>query len=272
MKKELQEETGERLRAIREALGYSGADFAEALGIGVETYRNYERGLANIPLGVLKALRERFSVNLNYLITGQGNMFMASPVSGQSYLIGERLKALREKLSISSSEFLSYLDTVGSEKELLALENNEKEATEDILEDICESFSINVGWLTGKGVFSPFRSRRVSLKDMPRVCKMYNLYRPEILFTVSSRYEGDPVYFALFLQGEKPFQGILLHENADFAIWREWSYTAKELIHVMQALYNLGSLSVYILDRDTFHYLVIGGMHAGKAMERGKRP
>lgn len=264
-KREVQEEVGERLRVIREALGYSVVDFVEALGTSYDAYRNYERGSANIPLNVLKALRERFCVNINYLITGYGNMFTSSQASGKAYLIGERLKALRDMLSLSSSEFFSYLD-MGSEKEFLAIENNEKEATENVLEDICESFSVNVGWLTKKDASPPFRSRRVKLEEFLRVYKMYKSYRPEILFATSSPHEGEPVYLALFLQGNKPFQGILLYESVD------WTYAVEELIQVMQVIYSLSPPSVYIVDRDTFRYLLVGEVHAVKATEKGKIP
>lgn len=272
--KERYEDIGKRLISIRETLGYSIKDMAENLGLNYETYRSYERGISNIPLKVLKALREKFHVNLNYLISGDGSTLSLRsyfPI-GRSYFIGKNLKKLREMLSLSASEVLSYLDTLRSEAKLIAIENNQVEADEDLIEDICESFSVNSDWLTNRGLF-PFKTKKIFFEDLERVCRTeYPIYRPEVLFSIECRRKGDVIYFALFLKGEKPYQGILIYENADFAIWRGWDGAAIELKHALHFAYLKGLYSVYILDLDTFSDLAIGRIHPVKAIEKGKPP
>lgn len=274
VEKEKYEEIGIRLIGIREVLGYSVKDMAENLELNYETYRNYERGISNIPLKVLKALREKFHVNLNYLVAGDGTAFSLRsnfPI-GKSYFIGDSLRKLREMLSLSTSEILSYLDTLDSEAKLIDIEKNLIEAKEEIIEDICESFSVNPAWFIGRGL-SVFRTRKVSLGDLEKVCRTeYSTYRPEILFTAECRNESEAVYFALFLKGEKPYQGILLYEDADLALWRTWLSTASELREALQFAYYRGMYSVYVLDRDTFHEIVTGRLHSIKAIEKGKPP
>lgn len=278
--KEKYEEIGNRLISIREALGYSVKDMAENLGLNYETYRNYERGISNIPLKVLKALREKFHVNLNYLIAGDGTAFSLksrftmgkSYFASKRYFIGNNLKKLRNMLSLSTSEFLSYLDTLDSEAKLIAIENNQVEVDEDLIEDICENFSVIPEWLIGRGLIA-FRTRKIDFENLEKICRTeYPAYRPEVLFSVECRNEGDVIYFALFLKGEKPYQGILLYENADFAIWRSRYGAAIELRRSLQFAYLRGMYSVYILDLDTFGELVIGRIHPVKAMEKGTPP
>lgn len=268
-----QEEIGKRLINIREALGFSVREFAERLGLHIETYRNYERGVANIPLRVLKILRKKFYVNLHYLIAGEGSVFFTKKlIVGKSYFIGNNLRKLREMLSLSTSEFLSYLDSLSSEAELIAVENNQVEASEEVVEDICESFSVDPAWLIGKG-FNPFRTKKVNFENLEWICRtQYPDYRPEILFTAECRSDSEPIYFAIFLKGNKPYQGILLYEHTDFAIWRTWFDIASKIKEALYIAYQKGMYSVRILDKDIFHELIIGRLHSVKAVEKGTLP
>ena len=71
-------EVGKRLKEIREFFNEGDKlyvkQFAYLLGESEHNMRNYERGLANIPISVLAELHKR-GVNSNYIITGQGSKF-----------------------------------------------------------------------------------------------------------------------------------------------------------------------------------------------------
>lgn len=67
---------GQRLTAVREAVGYSARlPFAQLLGMNPETLGGYERGDSIPDLDFLAMYKQRFSVNLDWLITGEGEMF-----------------------------------------------------------------------------------------------------------------------------------------------------------------------------------------------------
>ena len=72
-----------QLRTIRNTLKLSQQEFGKLLGIPQTTYANYENGKTNIPDDIKLKLFNEFSVNLNWLISGQGNMLLAdtTPVS-----------------------------------------------------------------------------------------------------------------------------------------------------------------------------------------------
>lgn len=68
----------DRLRHIRLTLGYSQMEFAEILGIEVNTYRGYEYKTKNLPNMLLVKLVDIFNVNLDYLFTGNYPVFRNS--------------------------------------------------------------------------------------------------------------------------------------------------------------------------------------------------
>ncbi|MGV1939488.1 S24 family peptidase [Agrobacterium sp. 22-211-1] len=67
---------GQRLTQVREALGFPHRKaFAEKLEMNAETLGGYERGDSAPDLEFLATYKQRFSVNMDWLITGDGDMF-----------------------------------------------------------------------------------------------------------------------------------------------------------------------------------------------------
>lgn len=60
-----------RIRELREILDVTQEDIAAKLGVDVETYRKYEAGVADIPIGVLYGLAGEFGVDPTELLTGE---------------------------------------------------------------------------------------------------------------------------------------------------------------------------------------------------------
>ncbi|WP_428429460.1 helix-turn-helix domain-containing protein [Pararhizobium sp.] len=72
-------ELGERLRAIRKTMGdLDREEFASRLGISAQVLGKIERGDSEPDLAVLAAYRSEFGVDLNWLATGEGEMFSAN--------------------------------------------------------------------------------------------------------------------------------------------------------------------------------------------------
>lgn len=86
-----------RLRELRDSLGYSQKKMGDLLNIAQTTYANYESGKANIPDELKIKLLNKLKLNINWLLSGYGNMFInedypeSNPIfktpSGKSYPI-----------------------------------------------------------------------------------------------------------------------------------------------------------------------------------------
>lgn len=90
-----------RLAIIRNSLNIAQIKFGDKLGIAPTTYVKYERGERKPSYEVLEILYKNYNVNLNWLITGEGEMFNVKQSVAQqddklwdevSKLVDERLK------------------------------------------------------------------------------------------------------------------------------------------------------------------------------------
>ncbi|MGI6777541.1 MAG: helix-turn-helix domain-containing protein [Acetivibrionales bacterium] len=61
-----------RIKELREILGMSLESVAKDLDITVETYKEYESGNSDIPIGFLYKLANKFGVELTAILTGDG--------------------------------------------------------------------------------------------------------------------------------------------------------------------------------------------------------
>ncbi|OHD57645.1 MAG: hypothetical protein A2Y33_06305 [Spirochaetes bacterium GWF1_51_8] len=72
---------GERLRMIRDDYGMSQIEFAERLGAKQNALSQYENGQRKLPPEMQSILASVFSINLNWLLTGQGEKVLAPGAS-----------------------------------------------------------------------------------------------------------------------------------------------------------------------------------------------
>ncbi len=69
----------ERIKKIRKELDMTQQEFAEKIGVKRNSFANYETG-RNTPIeAVIKSICREFNVNEEWLRTGNGEMFIASP-------------------------------------------------------------------------------------------------------------------------------------------------------------------------------------------------
>lgn len=64
-----------RIRLIREVLNVSQTTFAAELDIPRTTLINYEKGIS-LPSDLLLKLKEKWGINIDWLLTGEGEMFL----------------------------------------------------------------------------------------------------------------------------------------------------------------------------------------------------
>jgi transcriptional regulator with XRE-family HTH domain len=75
MDKEKQKKIGERLKQVRKALGLKQKDIAGEFGIGRTQMTNIEKG-KTIPAYLLHWLNETHRVSLEWIFSGNGDMFV----------------------------------------------------------------------------------------------------------------------------------------------------------------------------------------------------
>ncbi|WP_375613733.1 MULTISPECIES: helix-turn-helix domain-containing protein [unclassified Bartonella] len=69
-------ELAKRLREIRHTLGFTERkQFARHFEIPETTMRNYETGLREPPASILRIYKDRCGISLDWLVTGEGEMF-----------------------------------------------------------------------------------------------------------------------------------------------------------------------------------------------------
>lgn len=66
----------QRLKTIRNSVGLSQKEFGAIMGIAQTSYANYENGRSSIPASLLEMLSAKLNINLNWLITGEGSMYL----------------------------------------------------------------------------------------------------------------------------------------------------------------------------------------------------
>ncbi|MEP2760965.1 MAG: helix-turn-helix domain-containing protein [Hyphomicrobiales bacterium] len=140
-------ELAQRLREVRRELGdHPRSDLSKKLGIGQSSLANYERGDSVPDAKVLLAYREQFRINIDWLVSGKGAMFLdgGPPVPEEtstgkdapvvrsdvfketSKLVQDSAKAIGVTLSIDA--LLS--ETVERYNELIAAARNPSDETE----------------------------------------------------------------------------------------------------------------------------------------------
>ena len=84
-------EISERLLTIRKHMRLTQVKFAEKIGTTQNVYTRYETGKLEIP-DHLKSTLHDLGINLNWLLTGEGEMFQAIQPMDASFLGGETIR------------------------------------------------------------------------------------------------------------------------------------------------------------------------------------
>lgn len=105
---------GERVKAIRKALGLTLEKFGEPLGVKKQTVSRIENGVNNITEQMAKAICREFNVNMEWLQNGSGEMFIQQTKDEQiAAFVGNLLKDEEDSFKRRLVSALAGLDDDG---------------------------------------------------------------------------------------------------------------------------------------------------------------
>lgn len=146
------DETLLRLKEIREVYKKSKAGFAKMLDIPQPTYLRYETGTQKLSTKLIKALIFKCNVNIHWLFTGEGEMFIKKYTfkSKKSNIIkisciNEKIKFLIEKNKLSKTRFAEIVKF--RKDRLNSILKNQTIPTFEELYKISKNFDISLDWL-----------------------------------------------------------------------------------------------------------------------------
>lgn len=100
-----------RLKEARTALKIGQKEFAEAIGIIYQSLSKYERGEIKPTAELLTKIAETHKININWLLTGNGQMFLDQEKQPQGDCIckeREKMLAAFDKLPRERQEYYHY--------------------------------------------------------------------------------------------------------------------------------------------------------------------
>ena len=117
----------DRIKQIRKSAGLTQVEFGEKIGVKGNTITNYENGLRNPTDAVILSICREFSINEDWLRTGEGEMFIEVSEDEQiAEFVGRTLagkpEAFRRRLILALS----------------ALDDDEWDLLEQILDKMAE--------------------------------------------------------------------------------------------------------------------------------------
>ena len=154
-----------RLISVRKAYGKSGYGFAKLLNIPQPSYLRYETGEQKPSAKLLIALNRYCNVNINWILTGQGEQFLANHSLKHEALVQNQGKDLDNSLrnwisrldiilddnNLSREDFANMIDI--SPKRLDSFIAKKELPDFEELTKIKSNFNVSLDWLLYGGEF-----------------------------------------------------------------------------------------------------------------------
>lgn len=177
-------EISEQLKAIRKEKGLTQQEIACELEVSTATIASVENGSRDMPKNLMKALVKKFSINANWLLTGEGEMFQGEgkAETGVAEETAAKIPLLRQLVSCGPGQDWESGDNIQSYIEPLR----------------------SIPALRGKNVYA-FQARGISMIGL-------GIQDGDILFFDGSRDQGarDGIY--VFGLGGEAFCKLLRFE------------------------------------------------------------
>lgn len=152
----MENEIIKRLIQVRNYFGESVYAFARTLNIPQPTLQRYETAERKVANKLLMALILICNININWLLTGKGSMFIKSNYnsferqSDESIFekindAGKRLVLVQEKHNFLDKEMAKLL--MITEKDYLKLVTGDIDFDIDVLNNIKKNFNVDIDWL-----------------------------------------------------------------------------------------------------------------------------
>ena len=126
---------GRRLKEIKLALKITSKELAENLGIPVRTIGSYERDEAQPGPKFFHAIHEKYSININWFLTGKGNMFVSERTKSDIAYISD----LQSRLKLTPEEVEGLIDILDSKAsremvfKFVEIKHGNKEALDSLI-------------------------------------------------------------------------------------------------------------------------------------------
>lgn len=145
----MDEQIKNRLIEVRNHYGESVYAFAKKLNIPQPNLHRYETEGNKIVNNLLLALINVCNVNINWLLTGKGEMFIFEPFTQRKERqrkriqnFGQKIQKLRAENNLSVENFAKLTEI--DEKDVIDYINNEKEPNLQDLIKITDNFNITI--------------------------------------------------------------------------------------------------------------------------------
>lgn len=146
----------QNLAIVRKNINSNAASFAKEVGIPYTTFIKYERGERKPSFELLEYLVDVYNVNLNYIFSGQGQMFIKpddntlerqndTTVKERVSHFGERLGELQDKHEYLDKDMAKLLKI--SEEDYIDLKLGDIEPDLKILNRLKQCFKVSIDYL-----------------------------------------------------------------------------------------------------------------------------
>ena len=129
---------GKRIKEIRTVLHITASELAKELEIPVRTIGSYERNEAQPGPKFLNALIEKYSVNINWLLTGTGCMFITKKLEVDLNYIAD----IQNKYKLTNEEIDGLIDILDSDAsremvfKFIEIKKGNKEALDSLIHNL----------------------------------------------------------------------------------------------------------------------------------------
>ena len=129
---------GKRIKELKTRLKITSAEMANELDIPVRTIGSYERDEAQAGAKFFNALIEKYQVNINWLLTGIGNMF----ISSKTEIDVKYLAQIEQQLNLTAEELdglIQILDADASRDmvmKFIEIKKGNKEALDTLIQNL----------------------------------------------------------------------------------------------------------------------------------------
>lgn len=146
----------QNLAIVRKNINSNAASFAKEVGIPYTTFIKYERGERKPSFELLEYLVDVYNVNLNYIFSGQGQMFIKpdnntlerqndTTVKERVSHFGERLGELQDKHEYLDKDMAKLLKI--SEEDYIDLKLGDIEPELEVLNRLKQCFKVSIDYL-----------------------------------------------------------------------------------------------------------------------------
>ncbi len=137
-----------KLKALRERIGISQLEVANANNMNRVQYNQYENNYTTTPIKHLVSLADYYKVSVDYLLDFTDKKFYHSMVPANKIKSGERIKEFRKENKLTQKDLANFLNTTFSS--IAWNEKGRNFIATPFLIMICSKYKISADYLLGK--------------------------------------------------------------------------------------------------------------------------